>query len=94
MKVQIIKPVKSAMQSGKKSTKKWLVKPDGNQTKREINKLMGWTSADNSLSQLNFSFNSKEEAIEFCKSKNFEYEVFEPKQASFKLKSYTENFTK
>lgn len=94
MKVQIIKPAKSAMQSGKKSTKKWLVKPDCNQTKREINKLMGWTSADNSLSQLNLSFNNKEEAIKFCESKNFEYEVFEPKQHSFKLKSYTENFTK
>lgn len=94
MKVQIIKPAKSAMQSGKKSTKKWLVKPNYDQTNREIDKLMGWISADNTISQLDFKFNSKEEAIEFCKSKNFEYEIFEPKNINFKLKSYSENFTK
>lgn len=94
MKVQIIKPVKSAMQSGKKATKKWIVKPNYDETNREVNELMGWISADNTLSQLKFSFDSKEEAVEFCESKNFEYEIFEPKQSSFKLKSYTENFTK
>ena len=69
-------------------------KPNYDETNREVNELMGWISADNTLSQLKFSFDSKEEAVEFCESKNFEYEIFEPKQSSFKLKSYTENFTK
>lgn len=81
------------MQSGKKA-KKWLVRTDYDQTKRSLDKTMGWVSADNTLSQLNFAFNSKEDAISFCKSKNFEFEVVEPHSSTFKHKSYTENFTK
>lgn len=93
MKVTILKPAKSAMQSGKKA-KKWLVKTDYDQTNRSLNETMGWVSADNTLSQLNFSFESKEDAIKFCKSKGFEFDVVEPQSSTFKHKSYTDNFIK
>lgn len=94
MKVTILKPAKSAMQSGKKNTKKWLVKTNYDQTNRSVDPTMGWISADNTLSQLKFSFTSKQNAIKFCKDNNYEYEVIEPKDSSFKSKSYTANFLK
>lgn len=94
MKVTILKPAKSAMQSGKKKTKKWLVKTNHDQTSRSVNETMGWISADNTLSQLNFTFDSKENAIKFCQLKGYDYEIIEPKISTFKHKSYAENFTK
>ena len=83
MKVTISKPAKSAMQSGKKNAKNWIVKPNYDQTNRSIDTTMGWISADNTLSQLSFSFSSKENAIKFCKDSDYEYEVIEPKTSSF-----------
>jgi hypothetical protein len=93
MKVKIFRPTKTAMQSGKKNTKKWLVKPLSEETLRSINPLTGWISSNNTISQLSFEFNTKEEAVEFAKSKNFEFEIEEPKLSTIKQKSYTANFT-
>lgn len=93
MKVKIFRPTKSAMQSGKKNTKKWLVKPIEEANIRSVNPLMGWVSASNTSSQLGFEFSSKEAAIKFAESKNFSYEIEEPKISSLKQKSYAANFT-
>jgi len=93
MKVKIFRPAKSAMQSGKKNSKKWYVEPIEETNIRSVNPLMGWISAKNTSSQLHFEFISKEEAIKFAESEGFQYEVEEPKIASVKQKSYAANFT-
>jgi hypothetical protein len=93
MKVKIFQPAKSAMQSGKKNRKKWLVEPIASNNVRSINPLMGWISAANTNSQLHFEFSSKEEAVKFAQSKGFKFEIHEPHTASIKPKSYAENFT-
>ena len=93
MKFRIYQPTKSAMQSGRKNVKKWLMKPIEESGARSVNPLMGWISASNTASQLQFEFLSKEEAIKFAKSRNFSYEISEPKSAALKKKSYAENFT-
>jgi hypothetical protein len=93
MKFKIYQPAKSAMQSGRKNSKKWLMNPIEKTGVRSVNPLMGWISASNTNSQLRFEFSSKEEAIKFAQSKNFDYEIAEPKSASLKKKSYAENFT-
>jgi hypothetical protein len=92
MKVKIFRPAKSAMQSGKKG-KKWLLLPIDETNAQSINPLLGWVSVGNSLSQLRLEFQSKEAAVEFAKSRNFEFEIEEPKIASVKQKSYAGNFT-
>lgn len=92
-KFRIYQPTKSAMQSGKKNSKKWLMLPLEKETVRSINSLTGWTSANNTNSQLHFEFISKEEAIKFAQSQGFEFEVSEPKTTSVKKKSYAANFT-
>ena len=94
MKVRIYKQSKSAMQSGKQNTKKWILKPVEEENIRSINPLMGWISADSTVSQLKFEFANKEDAIKFAEDKKFEYEVIEPKASTIKPKSYSANFTK
>ena len=93
MKVRIFRPTKSAMQSGKRNIKKWLVEPIEETNIRSVNPLMGWVSASNTSSQLQLEFSTKEEAIKFVESRNFQYEIEEPKVASVKQKSYSANFT-
>ncbi len=93
MKVKIFRPTKSAMQSGKRNLKKWLVEPIEQENIRSINPLMGWVSANNTSSQFRFEFSSKEEAVKFAQDKNFEFEIHDPKTASIQSKSYAANFT-
>ena len=92
MKVRIYRPAKTAMQSGKARTKKWLVEFIEEKNSRNFDKIMGWTSIDNTLSELHFAFNSKEEAIDFASKKNLEFIVEEPLFSSLKKKSYADNF--
>lgn len=92
MKVKIYKPAKSAMQSGK-AKNKWLVEFVEEKNIRHISDLMKWTSVDNTMSQLEFAFRTKEEAVKFAQDNKFEYELIEPNKASFKKKAYADNFT-
>ncbi len=93
MKVKISKPTKSAMQSGRQNTKKWLLVPVEEKNPRTLNPLMGWTSGDNTKSQLKIFFTSKEAAIDYARSQKFEFEIDEPELSSIKKKSYAGNFT-
>ncbi len=93
MKFRIFQPAKSAMQSGKKNTKKWLMLPIGNEAIRSVNPLTGWISAKDTSSQFRFEFSSKDSAIEFAKKSGFEFVVEEPKISAIKPKSYSSNFT-
>ncbi len=93
MKVKISRPTKSAMQSGKRNVKKWLVLPVEETNIRSVDSVTGWVSASDTSSQFRFEFSSKEEAIKFVQSRNFEFEIEEPKVASTKQKSYAGNFT-
>ncbi len=85
---------KSAMQSGKKNTGKWLVIFAGNENYRFKEPLMGWISAKNTNSQLKYEFASKDLAINFAKKNNYQYEVKELAKPKIKAKSYAANFTK
>ncbi len=93
MKFRIFQPAKSAMQSGKKNTQKWLMLPILEENIRFANEITGWISAKNTNSQFNFEFSNKEDAIEFAKKSGFEFEIIEPKTATIKKKSYAANFT-
>lgn len=93
MKVKISRPTKSAMQSGKRNTKRWLVTPIEEANIRSVNPVTGWVSASDTSSQFRFEFATKEEAIKFAQNRNFVFEIEEPKIASVKQKSYAGNFT-
>ncbi len=85
-------PSKTAMQSGRGKTKKWILSFETKNTK--INPLMGWESSEDTLSEVILKFTSKEKAIEYAKKNNISYQVVEPKKTDFILKSYSDNFLK
>ena len=91
-KAKIYIPTKSAMQSGKRNTKKWILEFETQDT--GINPLMGWETSTDTMSEVKLEFDSKELAIDFAKKNNIEYYIIEPQKRRIVKKSYTDNFLK
>ena len=85
-------PTKTAMQSARGKTKKWILEFETRDS--EINPLMGWESSDDTLSEVKLVFSSKEKALDYAKKNNIDFLVIEPKKRKFLIKPYEENFTK
>ena len=64
-KARIYKPAKTAMQSGKRNTKNWILEFDtyGN----SISPLMGWNTSIDTMSEVKLQFSTKVQAINFAK---------------------------
>ena len=91
-KAKIYIPTKSAMQSGKRNTKKWILEFETQDT--GINPLMGWETSTDTMSEVKLEFDSKELAIHFVKKNNIEYYIIEPQKSKIVKKSYTDNLVK
>ena len=91
-KAKIYKPSKTAMQSGKRNSNKWLLEFETLDTR--INPLMGWESSIDTMSEVKLEFSSKEEAISYVKKNNVDYYVVEPEKSKIIKKSYSDNFLK
>ena len=89
---KIFIPSKTAMQSGRGKTKKWVLAFDSKNTK--THPLMGWESGEDTMSEVILNFTSKEKAIEYAKKNKIIYQVIEPKKSEFIIKSYSDNFLK
>ena len=50
MQVRIYKPAKTAMQSGQRNTKEWVLETEP--APKEIDPLMGWTSSRDTMQQV------------------------------------------
>ena len=88
---RIYRPTKTAMQSGRANTRKWVLDYE-QATKRLPDPLMGWSSARDTLNQVRLRFDTLEEAIAFADKHGLEYTVMEPHLRSLKPKSYADNF--
>ena len=91
-KAKIYKPTKTAMQSGMRNTKNWLLKFDTLNT--GINPLMGWESSKDTMSEVKLEFSSREQAINYAKKNNINYYVVEPQKRKIIKKTYSDNFLK
>ena len=91
-KAKIYKPAQTAMQSGARNSKKWLLEFDTKNT--GINPLMGWESSKDTMSEVKLEFSTKEEAINYAKKNNIDYYIVEPQKRKFIKKSYSDNFLK
>ncbi|MDC3022559.1 ETC complex I subunit [Candidatus Pelagibacter sp.] len=85
-------PNKSPMQSGLGKTVKWLLQFETKDP--TTNPLMGWESSNDTLSELDLEFSSKELALEYAKKNKIEIEIIEPKKRKIVKKSYADNFLK
>ena len=89
-KAKIYKPSKTAMQSGKRGTKNWLLEFETLNT--GVNKLMGWECSEDTMSEVRLEFPTKEQAINFAKKNNIKYYVLDSKKNKIIKKSYADNF--
>jgi len=91
MAARIYKPTKTAMQSGRALTRAWVLEFEPGQ--RKVNDpLMGWVGSGDTAQQVRLSFDTKEEAIAYCRRHKIDHEVYEPKEREVRPKSYASNF--
>ena len=64
-KAKIYKPTKTAMQSGSRNTKSWLLEFDTLNT--GISPLMGWESSKDTMSEVRLKFSTREQAVNYAK---------------------------
>ncbi|MFN3232586.1 MAG: ETC complex I subunit [Alphaproteobacteria bacterium] len=91
MRAKIYRPAKTAMQSGTRNTKKWLLEFE-RAVPRRVDSLMGWSGSTDTSRQVRLSFDSKDEAIGYAARNGLDYVVQEPRQRVRNLKSYADNF--
>ena len=91
-KAKIYKPTKTAVQSGNRNTKKWLLEFDTLDT--GINPLMGWESSKDTMSEVKLEFSTKDQAINYARKNNIDYYIIEPQKRKIIKKSYSDNFLK
>lgn len=88
---RIYRPTKTAMQAGRARTRKWLLDYE-QATQRRPDPLMGWSSAEDTLNQVQLRFDTLEEAIAFAQKRGLDYTVIDPQRRLFKPKAYADNF--
>ena len=93
MRARIYQPAKTAMQSGQAKTHNWVL-DYAQGSSREVDPLMGWTSSDDTQTQVRLRFATKEEALAYAAANGIEAEVTEPhaRKPVIRQRGYGENF--
>lgn len=91
MPARIYRPSKSASSSGLARTKLWLLEFE-QETAREIEPLMGWTSSGDMQQQIKMRFDTREEAVAYAEREGIAYRVEEPNEVARRTMSYSDNF--
>lgn len=81
------------MSSGQAKTRDWILE-FVNETAREVDPLMGWTSSSDTQAQVRMAFPTKEAALDYAKERGIEAVVTEPKtrKPNIRQRGYGENF--
>jgi hypothetical protein len=91
MEARIYQPAKTATQSGRANTRRWILEFEP-QERLGRDHLMGWTSSRDTLRQVRLRFDTKEEAIAYAERHGIAYSVSEPRRYEVRPKSYADNF--
>jgi hypothetical protein len=91
-KARIYQGTKTAMQSGKRKTKTWILEFPQSQT--GLDPLMGWLSTKSVDYEVKLTFSSGEEAESYAKDHNIEYVLEKPPVYNMIPQSYGQNFPK
>lgn len=93
MQARIYRPARTAMSSGTAKTHAWVLDFVAD-TAREIDPLMGWTSSNDTQSQVRLTFATKDEALDYAKVHGIDAVVSEPqsRRANLRIGGYGENF--
>ena len=91
MVARIYQPARTATQSGRARTRRWLLELEPT-ARREADPLCGWLGSDDTDQQVQLWFPSKEAAVAYARRRGLEYRVFEPHRPIVRPKAYADNF--
>ena len=93
MHARIYRPSRTAMSSGTAKTREWILEYSPS-SERKVDPLMGWTSTNDTQSQVRLRFETKESALSYAKDEGIDAVVFEPKirKVNIRPRGYGENF--
>lgn len=93
MRVRIYQPSRNAMQSGTARTGSWVLEFPPSEP-RDIDPLMGWTSSEDTQSQVRLRFETLEQAREYAREKGLDYTIQPPQRRGVNVRprGYGENF--
>jgi len=91
MAVRIYRPSKTATQSGRAGTSKWVLEYEP-AARATADPLMGWTSSGDTKQQVRLRFDTEAEAVNFAKKQGLAYRLVEPKERPVRPKAYADNF--
>jgi ETC complex I subunit conserved region len=91
MPARIYKPSRNAMQSGKGKSQDWMLEFE-QASPRAADPLMGWTSTEDTTTQVRLKFPTQAEAEAYAKRKGIAYTVQPEAPVKFQKKSYSDNF--
>ncbi len=93
MRARIYQPARTAMQSGTAKTRHWLLEYPA-ASARDIDPLMGWTSSDDTQTQVRLRFETREAAEDYARENGIDYTLAAPhkRQPNVRARGYGENF--
>jgi len=89
--VRIYRQAKTAMQSGRANTLRWVVEFEP-ESRREVEPLMGWTSSRDTREQVRLYFDSEAEAVAYAERNGLMYTLERPHEREVRPKVYADNF--
>ena len=90
---RIYQPAKTAMSSGTAKTKLWVLEFAHSEARR-IDPLMGWTSSDDTQTQVRLQFDTKDAAVDYAERHGIQATIVEPQKRATNVRpgGYGENF--
>ncbi|MEE3501069.1 ETC complex I subunit [Acidiphilium acidophilum] len=89
---RIFQPAKTAMQSGRAKTHRWVLEFEPAMAK-VIDPLMGWTgSGDMMATEVRLSFDTRDEAVAYAERCGIAYDIEIPTEHQRRPKAYADNF--
>jgi hypothetical protein len=91
MLARIFRPAKTAMQSGRASTRDWVLVFEPNSA-RVPDPLMGWTQTTDTDGQIRLTFDTREAAVAYARRHGIAFEVLPDPEVKRIVKAYADNF--
>ncbi|MCA0343853.1 MAG: ETC complex I subunit [Proteobacteria bacterium] len=90
--VRIYQPARTAMQSGLRKTRQWLLEFEA-EAPTVLDPLMGWNGSADTRRQIRLEFDSCEDAVAYAERNGLRYRLSPPHHHRIRPKSYAENFS-
>ena len=88
---RIIEEQRKTTQSGKAKAGRWTLEIERKEALRP-DPLTGWAGSGDTETQLRLSFDSKDEALAYARSKGFDVHIIPAPPVVLKLQAYADNF--